>query len=149
MAFTTLKGKTPETARVDGAIEYVRKMNERLHARLEKIEADIVGIEDRFERTQLVIHSLNKDVKALESIPPPVIPIVPDVAPIRNRLRALDNEMASSLSAFKNLVQRVDDIKIPEMPVIPKIPNVPSLLPLYLWVGTLSIANLITLWVLI
>jgi DNA-binding response OmpR family regulator len=40
MAFTTLKGKTPETARVDGAIEYVRKMHERITERLEKIEAE-------------------------------------------------------------------------------------------------------------
>jgi len=138
VAFTTLKGKTPETARVDGAIEYVRKMHERITERLEKIEADIAGIEDRFDRTQLVIHSLNKDVKALESIPPPVIPMVPDIGPLRNKLSALDNEMASSLSAYKKLVQRVDDIKIPEMPVIPEIPKAPSLLPIYLWLGVIS-----------
>jgi chromosome segregation ATPase len=146
MAFTTLKGKTPETARVDGAIEYVRKMHERITERLEKIEADISSIEDRFERSQLVIHSLNKDVKALESIPPPVIPMVPDISPLRNKLAALDNEMASSLSAYKKLVQRVDEIKIPEMPVMPEIPKAPSLVPIYLWLGVIST---VLIWVLI
>ena len=150
MSFLTLKGRGPDE-RLDGTIKYVQNMHTQIEGRIDttveaiKATHDITcdkidglnnqlkQLEEHKEYIHGIIHSLNRDVKKLESKPNPVIPIVPDLVPIRAEIRLIratidevilshNDEMAE---LWKNLQEirtlrkefntRIDAIKIPNV----------------------------------
>lgn len=150
MSFLTLKGRGPDE-RLDGTIKYVQTMHTDVTSRIDNtveaikavhdvaeekiglLNSQIKALEDQHEYTTKVVYSLNRDVKKLESKPDPVIPIVPDLAPLRSEIKLIratideviisHNDEMTELwknlqeihSLRKDLNTRIDAIKIPDL----------------------------------
>tara|TARA_R110000868_G_scaffold33720_2_gene122129 strand:- start:1294 stop:1809 length:516 start_codon:yes stop_codon:yes gene_type:complete len=169
MSFASLKGRGVDT-RLDGTLAYIQKMHISINEHLNKLDSSLDVIEERFGHAQGAFNSLNRDVKALESKPDPVIPVVPSLQPIRADVAklyvlvaalneemvkshvSLNDEMIRSRNALQavqdkyeqadsKIMARIDAIKIP---VIPKIP---SLRNTYMWLTALTVLNLVILYV--
>lgn len=150
MSFLTLKGRGPDE-RLDGTIKYVQSMHTEMAGRIDttveaikavhdstkdkisELNDQLKQLEEHKEYIHGVIHSLNRDVKKLESKPDPVIPIVPDIAPLRAEIklvRAVVDEVVISHhdemtelwknlqeihAVRKDLSERIAAIKIPDV----------------------------------
>lgn len=150
MSFITMKGRSPDnrldgtikymqdmhvtiTNRIDTAVEAIRAVHETTSDKISELNDQIRQLEDQREYMQNVLHTLNRDVKKLESKPDPVIPLMPDLTPLRTEQRLLrsvidevvishNNEMTE---LWKNLQEihevrsdldkRIDGIKIPNL----------------------------------
>lgn len=150
MSFLTLKGRGPDE-RLDGTIKYVQSMHTEIAGRIDttveaikavhdstkdkisELNDQLKQLEEHKEYIHGVLHSLNRDVKKLESKPDPVIPIVPDIAPLRSEIKLVRavvdevvishhgemNELWKGLQEIhtvrKDLSERIEAIKIPDV----------------------------------
>lgn len=124
--------------RLDTTHKYIQESNERIKNRIdtvvevcEKLSEQIKTLQEQQEYVSNVVHSLNKDVKKLESKPDPVIPLMPDLTPMRSEVKLIRatvdevilshndemTELWKNLQEIhhvrKDLLSKIEAIKIP------------------------------------
>jgi chromosome segregation ATPase len=119
--------------RIDTTIEAIKAVHDSAQDKISELDEQLKQLEEHKEYIHGIIHSLNRDVKKLESKPDPVIPIIPDIAPLRSEIKLVRtvideivishhgemNELWKGLQEIhivrKDLLDRVEAIKIPDV----------------------------------